>query len=394
MKENVYIVSAKRTAVGKFGGSLQGSSAPELAAAVIKNLIAENPGIEKKVGEVILGNVLSAGLGQNPARIASVKAGIPESVPAYTVNKVCGSGLKSITLASQAIELREADLIVAGGMENMSRSPYLIDDHRFGVKLGDQTIKDSMITDGLFCSLIGEHMGVTAENVAKKYKVSREDQDRFAFRSHEKALAAMMENRLSDEIVPVLVKQKKEMAEFKIDEQPRADTTFEALAKLKPIFDKDGTVTAGNSSSLNDRAAVIFVASEKFVQNEKIKPMARIMSYASVGLDPKIMGMGVYYAVVACLKKANFKIEDIDLWELNEAFASQSVAALKLLGIDEKIVNVNGGAIALGHPIGASGARILVSLIHELKRRKLKYGVASLCIGGGQGIAMLIENYE
>lgn len=393
MKENTYIIAAKRSPIGKFGGSFLSVPATELATVVVKRILADNPKLIKKIDEVIFGNVLSAGLGQNPARITSINSGIAKNVPAFTVNKVCGSGLKSVILGSQSIASGDADLIMAGGMENMSRSPYLLNDYRFGAKLGDQNLTDGMINDGLFCSLIGQHMGITAENVARRYKVSREEQDAFALSSHQKAVKAIAENRLIEEIVPISISSKGKVTEISVDEQPRSDTTLEVLAKLKPVFKKGGSVTAGNSSSINDGAAAFLIASEKFVKKENIKPLAKIVSSASVALDPKYMGMGVYYAAVACLKKANFKIEDVDLWELNEAFASQSVAALKLFKIDPKIVNVNGGAIAFGHPIGASGARILVSLIYELKRRKLKYGVASLCIGGGQGIAMLIENY-
>lgn len=392
MKDGVYITNAKRTPVGKFGGSLVGIPATELGAIVIKALLEKNPEIIQHIDEVILGNVLSAGLGQNPARIAAMHGGIDQKVPSFTINKVCGSGLKSVMLGVAAIQNKDANLILAGGMENMSRAPYLLDNHRFGSKLGDQVIKDSMIYDSLFCSLIGESMGITAENIAKKYNVSREEQDVFALGSHQKAIIARDDKKFSEEIVPVELKNGKEHGKLSVDEQPRDSTSLEALQKLSPVFLKDGTVTAGNASSLNDAAAAVVVASSQFVKKYNLKPMAKVISFCSVGLDPNLMGLGGYYAAKKCLEKTSIKISDIDLWEINEAFASQSITVLKLIGMDKEKVNVNGGAIALGHPIGASGARILTTLLYELKRQSKQFGLVSLCIGGGQGVAMIVEN--
>jgi len=392
MKDGVYIIDAKRTAVGKFGGSLIGISATELGAIVIKALLENNPEIKNNIDEVILGNVLSAGLGQNPARIAAMHAGIDQKVSSFTINKVCGSGLKSVMLGASAIQNKDANLIIAGGMENMSRAPYLLDNHRFGSKLGDQVLKDSMIYDGLFCSLTGESMGIIGENIAKKYNISREEQDAFALASHQKAIMARDNKKFSEEIIPVEIKKGKESSQFSVDEQPRNDTSLEALQKLSPAFLKDGTVTAGNASAINDAAAAVVVASSRSVEKFNLRPMAKVISFCSVGLDPNLMGLGGYYAAKKCLKKVSIKIPSIDLWEINEAFASQSIAVLKLLGIDKDKVNVNGGAIALGHPIGASGARILTTLVHELKRQSKQFGLASLCIGGGQGVAMIVEN--
>lgn len=384
MKDGVYIIDAKRTPVGKFGGSLAGIPATELGAVVIKTLLENNPAITKHIDEVILGNVLSAGLGQNPARIATMRGDIDQEVPSFTVNKVCGSGLKSVMLAVAAIQNKDANLIIAGGMENMSRAPYLLDSHRFGSKIGDQVMKDSMIYDGLCCSLIGKHMGITAENIAKKYHISRQEQDAFALASHQKAIRARDNKKFSEEIVPV--------GNLLADEQPRDNTSLEALQKLPTVFLKDGSVTAGNASSLNDAAAAVVVASSQFVKKYNLKPMAKVISFCSVGLDPNLMGLGGYYAAKKCLEKTSMKIADIDLWEINEAFASQSIAVLKLLGMDQEKVNVNGGAIALGHPIGASGARILTTLLYELKKQSKQFGLVTLCIGGGQGVAMIVEN--
>lgn len=392
MKEDVYIVDAKRTPVGKYGGSLAKTSATQLGGLTIKALLENNPKVAKYVDEVILGNVLSAGLGQNPARIAAWHGGIAENVPSFTINKVCGSGLKSIMMASQAIQNGDANLIVTGGMENMSQSPYLLGNHRFGSKLGDQAIKDSMVFDGLFCSLIGEPMGITAENIAKKYNISRQKQDEYALESHKKAITARDGKKFNGEIVPIEVKNGKEIMLFSKDEQPRDNTSLEALEKLPTVFKKEGTVTAGNSSSLNDAAAMTLVASESLVKQHNLKPMVKVISFASVGLDPNLMGLGAYYAANKALSNAHLKPSDIDLWEVNEAFASQAIAVLQLLNIQEEKVNVNGGALALGHPIGASGARILTTLLHALKKRSGKYGVATLCIGGGQGVAMVVEN--
>lgn len=392
IRDEVFILDAKRTAVGKFGGSLVGIPATQLGSIVIKSLLEKTPQITQYIDEVILGNVLSAGLGQNPSRITMIEAGIDKQVPAYTINKVCGSGLKSIMSAIQAIQTEDAKLIIAGGIENMSRSPYLLDNHRFGNKLGDQTIRDSMVYDGLFCSLIGEPMGITAENIAKKYNISREEQDEYALLSHQKAVRAIKNKKFDEEIVPVEIKKEKDSNSFRTDEQPRENTSFEALQKLPTVFKDNGTVTAGNASSLNDAAATVLVVSAKFVKTHKLKPMAKVLSFSSIGLDPNYMGLGAYYAAEKCLSKTKLRVSDIDLWEINEAFASQSIAVINLLGVDGNIVNVNGGAIALGHPIGASGTRILTTLLYELKRQSKQYGVASLCIGGGQGVAMLLEN--
>lgn len=392
MKNSVYIIDAKRTPIGKFGKSLLEFPATELGAIVIKNLLEAYSNISDHIDEVIMGNVLSAGLGQNPARIAAMKSGIDEKIPSYTINKVCGSGLKSIILATQAIQNRDANLIVAGGMESMSRAPFLVEKNRFEVKSEKETTKDSMIYDGLFCSLIGEPMGITAENIAKKYNISREEQDEYALNSHKKAIAARDAGKFKEEIVPVKIKSATTNTQFSIDEQPRDNTSMEALQKLPPVFKTDGTVTAGNSSSLNDAAAVALLASEEFTKQHNLKPMAKVISFASIGVDPKLMGLGAYYAVEKCLSKTKLKPSNIDLWEINEAFASQSIAVQKLLKIESHKINVNGGALALGHPIGASGARILTTLLHELKKQSKQYGIASLCIGGGQGIAILVEN--
>ena len=383
MIQDVYIIDAKRTPVGKFGKGLLEFPATELGAIVIKNLLETYSNISGHIDEVILGNVLSAGLGQNPARIAAWKSGIPQNVPAFTVNKVCGSGLKSIMLAAQAIQNGDANLIIAGGMENMSRCPYILENYRFGAKMGHQVIRDAMIYDGLFCSLIGEPMGVTAENIAKKYNISREEQDEYALLSHQKAVRAIKNKKFDEEIVPVDGKD--------TDEQPRENTSFEVLQKLPPVFKASGTVTAGNASSLNDAAATVIVASSQSAKKYNLKPMVKVISFCSISLDPSLMGLGAYYAVKKCLEQTSLKASDIDLWEINEAFASQSIAVIELLGVDPKKVNVNGGAIALGHPIGASGARILTTLLYELKRQSKQYGIASLCIGGGQGVAMLVE---
>lgn len=392
MKESIFIVGGKRSAVAKYGGGLADLPATEITALVIKDILKTFPISKSKIDEVIIGNVLSAGLGQNPARITAVKAGLSHEIPAYVVNKVCGSGLKSVILGIQSILLDEAELILAGGMENMSRAPFLLENCRFGTKIGHQFIKDSMVLDGLHCSLIDMHMGMTAENIAEKYKMNRKSQDMYALKSHQKALRAQKAGKFTDEIAPIKISRRGKTAVFSVDEQPRQDTSFEKLQMLKPVFKKNGTVTAGNAASLNDGAAMVLLASEKMLSILKKKPLARIVCYETIGTDPAYMGLGSYYAGVECLKKAGFSKNDIDLWEINEAFASQSLAVIKQLGVDPEKVNVNGGAIALGHPIGASGARILVTLLHELKRQKLRYGMASLCIGGGQGIALLVEN--
>lgn len=349
-----------------------------------------NPKLKHEVDEVILGNVLSAGLGQNPARIVASKANFKHTIPAYTVNKVCGSGLKSIVLGSQAILLGDADLVVSGGMEGMSNAPYLLNNHRFGVKLANQTIIDSMIHDGLFCSLTEQTMGLTAEKIAKKYKISRKEQDKFALKSHRKAINAIDKGIFDEEIVPFQPTSSE--AIFKTDEQPRRNTNLKLLSKLKSVFKHNGTVTAANSSSINDAASIVLLGSKKIVEKHKIKPLAAVRGYDYIGTDPHYMGLGAYYAAKKLLSRYNLKVSDIDLWEINEAFASQAIAVMNLLKVDSKKVNVNGGAIALGHPIGASGARILTTLVYEMKRRGRRYGIATLCIGGGQGIAILVEN--
>lgn len=392
---DVVIVSAVRTAIGSFGGSLQNVSAPKLGATVIKAAL-EKVGLEGNlVDEVIMGNVLQAGLGQNPARQASMKAGLPQEVPAMTINKVCGSGLKAVHLATQAILAGDADVVVAGGMENMSQAPYLLNSARTGFKMGDQKIVDSMITDGLWCAFNDYHMGVTAENLCTKYDISREEQDEFSALSQQKAISAIGSGRFKDEIVPVEIPQrKKESIIFAEDEYPRAGTTAEKLGGLRPAFKKDGSVTAGNSSGINDGAAAFVVMSRKKADELGIKPLVTIKANANAGVDPSIMGIGPVQAVKKVLRKANMNLAEIELIEANEAFAAQSIAVDRELEFNKEILNVNGGAIALGHPIGASGARILVTLIHEMKKRGSKNGLATLCIGGGQGVATIVENVE
>lgn len=391
MKQDIFIIDAKRTPIGRYGGSLANISATELGATVIKDLLTKNPKISKHIDEVIFGNAISAGLGQNPARIAAYKSGLSYKVPAFTVNKLCGSSLTSIILGIQSINSDDSKFIIAGGMENMSLSPYLLGQYRFGAKLGNRTIRDAMVCDGLFCSLIGEHMGMTAEYLSEKYHISRKEQDVYAIQSHQKALTAIKQDRFKDEISPVSVKKGKSATLFTTDEQPRKDSTIETLSRISPAFKKNGTVTAGNASPLNDGAAAVIITSKDMVKKYNLKPIAKIKSYASVALNPRWMGLGAYYAAKKCLEKSGLKVSDIDLWEINEAFASQIIAVLKLLRIDQELVNVNGGSIALGHPISASGARILSTLLFELKKRHGRYGLASLCIGGGQGVAMLVE---
>ena len=387
------ILSGVRTPIGSFGGSLKDVSAVELGRIAIDAAI-ERAGVDPgDIDEVIMGNVLQAGLGMNPARQAAVSAGIPDSVPSFTVNKVCGSGLKAVALAAQAISAGDADLIVAGGTESMSRAPYILTDARWGYRMGNGELKDSMLSEGLTCALAGCHMGVTAENIAAKYEIAREAQDQFAVESQRRASEAIAAGRFTEEIVPVPVPQKKgEPLWFKIDEHPRADTSAEKLARLRPAFQSgEGSVTAGNSSGINDGAAALVIASAERARLMETAPLARIVAYASAGVDPRFMGMGPVPAIQRVLEKSSLEINEIDLFELNEAFASQSLAVVKELGLDASKVNVNGGALALGHPIGASGARVLVTLLYEMKRRDLKRGLASLCIGGGQGIAMIVE---
>lgn len=389
------IVSAVRTAIGSFGGALQNVSATELGAIVIKGAL-EKVGLEaSQIDEVIMGNVLQAGLGQNPARQASIKAGLLQETPSLTINKVCGSGLKAVHLATQAIIAGDADVVVAGGMENMSQAPYLLKNARTGYKMGDQKVVDSMISDGLWCAFNDYHMGITAENLCDKYGLTREEQDEFAANSQQKAIDAIEAGKFKDEIVPVEIPQrKKESIFFDTDEFPRAGTTAEKLGLLRPAFKKDGSVTAGNASGINDGAAALIVMSKKKAEELGIKPLVTIKANGNAGVDPSVMGIGPVTAVKKALEKANIQLSDINLVEANEAFAAQSLAVDRELQFNKENLNVNGGAIALGHPIGASGARILVTLIHEMKRRNDKYGLATLCIGGGQGVATIVENVE
>ncbi len=390
MKE-VVIVAAARTAVGKFGGSIAKVAAPDLGAIVIKALLARAGITGDMVDEVILGQVLTAGSGQNPARQSVIKSGLPHGVPAFVVGKVCGSGLKATHLAAQAILCGDADVIIAGGQENMSASPHVLLNSRDGQRMGDWKMVDSMITDGLWDAYNLYHMGTTAENVAKKYDISREQQDEFAAASQNKAEAAQKAGKFKDEIVPVEIVSKKGTVTFDSDEFIKAGTTVDSLAGLRPAFDKAGTVTAGNASGLNDGAAAVLMMSAEKAASLGLKPLARIKAYASAGLDPTIMGMGPVPASQLCLKKAGWAARDLDLMEINEAFAAQACAVNKEMSWDTSKINVNGGAIAIGHPIGASGARILVTLIHEMIRRDAKRGLASLCIGGGMGVALAIE---
>lgn len=390
MKEAV-VISAVRTAVGTFGGSLKSVSAVDLGSIVIKTVLERAVIKPNQVDEVLLGCVLQSGLGQNVARQAALKAGLPVEVPCTTVNKVCGSGLKTITMAATAISAGEADIIVAGGTENMSAAPYSIDGARWGLRMGDSKITDLMIKDGLWCAINDYHMGITAENIAERYALSREMQDRFALESQDKALAAINNGRFKDEIVPVYIPQRKgEPIAFEIDEHPRK-TSLEALEKLKPAFKKDGTVTAGNASGINDSAAAVLVMSREKAEELGLKPLAAIRSYATAGVDPAFMGTGPIPATQKAMARAGLSVKDLDLVEANEAFAAQALSVIKELDLDPAKLNVNGGAIALGHPIGASGARIFVTLLHEMKKREVKRGLATLCIGGGQGIACVVE---
>ncbi|RDU61700.1 acetyl-CoA C-acetyltransferase [Helicobacter sp. MIT 14-3879] len=392
--QEVVIVSAKRTAIGSFLGSLKNVSATELATIVSKSILEEVGVNSKDVQELILGQILQAGLGQNPARQVAIKTGMSEDKGAYTINKLCGSGLKSIHLAMQSIALGEQDIILAGGTENMSLSPFLLENIRFGYKMGNQNVVDSMIKDALTCAMNGYHMGITAENLAKKYNISREEQDEFALHSQQKATKAINDGKFKDEIVPILLKNKKGDIEFAIDEYVRTDINAESLSKLKPAFDKEGSVTAGNSSGINDGAAMCLLMSKDKAKELNLPILATIRAIASVGVDPSIMGIGAAMAAKKVLQKIKMSIDDIDLIEANEAFAAQSIACIKELSPKIDRVNVNGGAIALGHPVGASGARIVVTLLNEMKRRNSKFGLATLCIGGGQGISAIFERGE
>lgn len=386
------IVGAVRTAVGKFGGVLKGVSAVDLGAIVVKETLTRAGLSPQQVDEVILGNVLQAGLGQNPARQAAVKAGLPFEVPSYSINKVCGSGLKAVILAAQMVALGDSEVVVAGGMENMSNAPYLAGDHRWGSRMGDGRLTDEMLIDGLTCAFIDAHMGITAENVAARYGITREEQDIFSLASQRKAQAAMEAGRFSEEIVPVNVPQKRGAPlVFDTDESPRQNCSLEQLGVLKPAFLKDGTVTAGNASGINDGAAAMVVMRAETAARLGIRPMAAVRASAAAGVDPAYMGLGPVPASQKALSRAGLTVSDLDLVEANEAFASQAIAVGRLLELSPERVNVNGGAVAIGHPIGASGARILVTLLHEMRRRKGTYGLATLCIGGGQGVALVIE---
>jgi len=390
--QDVVIVAATRTAVGSFQGSLAHVPAVDLGAAVIRRLL-EKTGLDgAQVDEVIMGQVLTAGAGQNPARQAAIKAGLPFAVPAMTLNKVCGSGLKALHLAAQAIRCGDAEVIIAGGQENMSLSNYIMPGARTGLRMGHSQIIDTMISDGLWDAFNDYHMGITAENLVDKYGISREEQDGFAARSQQKAIEAIETGRFVDEITPILIPQRKgDPIAFATDEQPRAGTTAESLAKLKPAFKKDGSVTAGNASSLNDGAAAVLLMSATKAKALGLPVLAKIAAYANAGVDPAIMGIGPVSATQRCLSKAGWSLEQLDLIEANEAFAAQALSVGKELNWDADKVNVNGGAIAIGHPIGASGCRILVTLLHEMLKRDAKKGLATLCIGGGQGVALAIE---
>jgi acetyl-CoA C-acetyltransferase len=389
---NVVVVSATRTAVGKFGGSLKDFSPGQLGSVVLKDALKRVNVEHSEVEEVVMGNVLSAGHGQNVARQAAIGAGIPKEIPSYCVNKVCGSGLKSVVLGAQSIMLGDAEVVLAGGMESMSMAPYALKKNRWGAKMGNDEVVDLMIYDGLWDVFGNYHMGITAENVAEKYNVTREEQDEFSAKSQNKAEAAIKAGKFKEEIVPIAVPQPKgEPVLFDTDEFPRFGTTKETLAKLKPAFKKDGTVTAGNASGINDGAACILLMSEEKAKEKGLSPLATIKSYGFCGVPPETMGMGPVCATRKATERAGIAASKLDVIELNEAFASQSIAVSRELGLNPDRVNVNGGAIALGHPIGASGTRILVTLLHELARRKGTYGLATLCIGGGQGIAMVVK---
>ncbi len=390
MMKKVAIVAAKRSAIGSFGGTLQQIEIADLGAQVLTQALKQASIPLDAVDEVILGNVLSAGHGQNVARQVAIKAGLSQATSAFVVNKVCGSGLKSVQLAAQSILIGDNDLVVAGGIELMSQAPYLDKKARFGAKLGHQTLEDSILTDGLTDAFEGIHMGITAENIAEKFQLTREQLDQLAFASQKKALHALETNRFEDEIVPLNVRKGREQIIFNQDEHPR-QTSLDKLGQLRPAFKTDGLVTAGNSSGINDGAAIIVLANQKKVEELGLRPLAYIEGWATAGVDPNFMGLGPVPATRKLLDKLNKDIKDIDLFELNEAFAAQALAVQQELGISPEKINVNGGAIALGHPIGASGARILVTLIHELHKRKGALGMASLCIGGGQGISLAVS---
>jgi acetyl-CoA C-acetyltransferase len=387
----VVITAALRTGVGKFNGSIAKVPASDLGAHIIKALLARSGVQPNQISEVIMGQVLTAGVGQNPARQALIHAGLPESVPGMTIGKVCGSGLKATHLAAQAIRCGDADIVIAGGQENMSASPHVLQGSRDGFRMGDAKLLDSMVNDGLWDAYNNYHMGATAENIAKKYGISRREQDEFAAASQQKAEAAQKAGRFKAEIAPIEVASRKTTTVFDSDEFIRAGTTAESLGELKPAFSKDGTVTAGNSSGINDGAAAVMMMSARKAGDLGLKPLAWVRAYSSAGVDPKIMGMGPVPAAQLCLSKAGWTHEELDLMEINEAFAAQAIGVNRQMGWDTSKINVNGGAIAIGHPIGASGCRILVTLLHEMIRRDAKKGLASLCIGGGMGVAIAIE---
>ena len=389
---DVVIVGALRTAIGCFQGALARHSAVELGSVVVKALVERSGIPAHEVDEVILGQVLTAGAGQNPARQAALKGGLPNTVSAITINDVCGSGLKALHLATQAIQCGEADVVIAGGQENMSRAPHVLTDSRTGAQLGNSQLLDSLVHDGLWDAFNDYHMGVTAENLAREYGISRELQDAYALSSQQKARAAIDSGRFRDEIVPVCTqRQNGQTIVVDTDEQPRTDASAEGLAMLNPAFETQGSVTAGNASSINDGAAAVMMMSESKAQELDLPVLARIKAFASVGVDPALMGIAPVYATRRCLDRAGWQLSDVDLIEVNEAFAAQAISVGKMLEWDPLRVNVNGGAIALGHPIGASGCRILVSLVHEMKKRNARKGIATLCIGGGQGVALAIE---
>lgn len=401
--EKAYITAARRTAIGTYGGTLKDVSVGEMGAECIKAVLDDSRLAPEKIDEVIMGNVMSADQGMGPARQASIKAGVPVETPAWSTNMVCGSGLKTVMLATQAIQTGQSHIVVAGGMENMSSLPMLVPGQvRFGSKMGNLTMKDSLITDGLTDAFHDVHMGITAENIAEQYNISREEQDQFALDSQKKAAEARKAGRFNEEIVPLTVKVRRKEILFDTDEYIKEEASMEGLAKLRAAFKKEGTVTAGNASGINDGAAAIVVASEEAMKKENLTPMAEIVAFHQVGLDPLYMGLGPLYAIKGLLEKAYLSLDDIGLIELNEAFASQSIGCIKGLAEHFSVpeaslydkINVNGGAIALGHPLGCSGNRILVTLLHEMKKRDVEYGIASLCIGGGMGVAMLVKNIK
>lgn len=392
MKNSIYILDIKRTPIGRYFGMFHSKSAVDLSITLLKYFVKKYPFLSKETNGVIAGNVLSAGIGMNPARIIGAKSNITNKSYAITLNQVCGSGLAAIISAYNNILHNGDDIIIAGGMESMSNAPFLVYKNKDGAIIDTTNPTSSLHHDGLYCSLADQYMGQTAENIARKYRISRQSQDEYAYTSHLRTVHAQDHKFFDSEIIPLYVKQGSKLTKVCYDEQVRRDTSIEKLSKLKPIFSPKGTVTAGNSSSINDGASFSVIASEKIVKKYNLKPMARIIGYNYIGLDPKYMGLGSYYSIIALLKNNNFSIDRVDLFEINEAFAASSIAVNNLLKINQDKVNVTGGAIALGHPLGASGARVLTTLTHNLKRLKKKYGIASLCIGGGQGISVLIES--